>query len=337
MSRPKYTPANPYVLIADKSEWGPRITDWISARGGVAVWYAAALEMAGETCLTPALTDAQDGGDATNHPCPGWQWEKTPQAIITDPACIRVEAPRPTPLTTRLYMDLELFAIAARRIDATVKILTRVVWPNDLSEMVAEPKVEEFLDYLDSLSPELAATPQALILQHERQAHDPYGTLLGYETYEAQLAVAPFETGDTFNGPGVPSGLARWQVRVDSMLASALIGAPEEPVVECGWFCRGTDDFIRDEDFDHTTDADHGDSPWVEACRIDGEVLEISHDEVSVYSRPDPDFVWQELDNLLVRLLAQGIHRTFDPDASRLAGHHVWCIRDSVGGPIDVY
>lgn len=62
----------------------PQIKDWLTNRGGVAVWHSIDLRTAGEYVLTPALT--RTGKPTTP---PSWQSAKTPE-IITDPAQILV-------------------------------------------------------------------------------------------------------------------------------------------------------------------------------------------------------------------------------------------------------
>lgn len=60
-----------------------RMLDWITSRGGVAVWECLDLRNAGAKVFTPARTTT---GEPTTRP--GWQYAGTPVEIVTDPADI---------------------------------------------------------------------------------------------------------------------------------------------------------------------------------------------------------------------------------------------------------
>lgn len=324
-----HTPDNPYVLYVRPTEVEHHkklVADWIAARGGVAVWYAAALEMAGQTVVTPALTPAEDGGDASNTQRPGWQWERAPRQVITDPACIRVEALRATPRMTRTYVDLELLSIAAELAGVQLEVECRI--QGEPCDGLHPDHVEQHMRESPS------SVPTTLNIHHRREAHNGNGYHVGRELYIAHLPIAPWEPGDQFHGPGRgrPAGLAAWLVRVDeSAMEAGLLDAPAEPEVVRGWWCAGTGDFILDEDFERDGREEADDSPWVAACRIDGEIVPDNECEAALegaYCRPDNDFAYQEMCSVLAQLLRQGVHRAFDPETGG------WTTRDTFGSVV---
>ncbi len=62
-----------------------KMLDWLTNRGGVAIWESRDLRNAGARTFTPARTLA---GEPTTQP--GWQWSVTPVEIVTDRADIGV-------------------------------------------------------------------------------------------------------------------------------------------------------------------------------------------------------------------------------------------------------
>ena len=79
----------------------PRLLDWLTNRGGVAIWESADLSRAGERTFTPADTDR-----------PGWHYSQKPVEVVTDRADIGV-------YTETLY---KAFAVGLRRSGMTLKL-----------------------------------------------------------------------------------------------------------------------------------------------------------------------------------------------------------------------
>ena len=65
-------------LVECHADNAPRFKDWLTSRGGIAVWQSLDLRHAGATCSTPALTPE---GEPTGKP--GWQWANKPARIVT--------------------------------------------------------------------------------------------------------------------------------------------------------------------------------------------------------------------------------------------------------------
>lgn len=78
----------------------PKFREWITSRGGVAVWDSINLSNPGASWSSPAL--ALDGSPTTK---PTWQAADKPSRIITDPAEILVDLP----------VEVKRFHVAVRR------------------------------------------------------------------------------------------------------------------------------------------------------------------------------------------------------------------------------
>jgi hypothetical protein len=73
------------MKIEVTSKEAPRLLDWLTNRGGVAIWESRDLRSAGNRTFTPARTTT---GEPTT--APGWQWSTTPVEVVTDRADIGV-------------------------------------------------------------------------------------------------------------------------------------------------------------------------------------------------------------------------------------------------------
>ncbi len=85
----------------------PRLLDWLTNRGGVAIWESRDLRSAGNRTFTPARTTT---GEPTT--APGWQWTTEPVEVVTDRADIGV-------YSETLY---KAFAVGLRRSGMTLKL-----------------------------------------------------------------------------------------------------------------------------------------------------------------------------------------------------------------------
>lgn len=80
----------------------PKFADWITSRGGIAIWQSVNLSNPGASWSTPATIrkgdcqgqeDAPDKDAIVPYPKPTWQAGNTP-TVITDPAEVEVEESR---------------------------------------------------------------------------------------------------------------------------------------------------------------------------------------------------------------------------------------------------
>ena len=63
----------------------PRISEWLTSRGGVAIWRSINLSNPGASWTTPALNS--DGSRVMK---PNWQCDSQPERVIVNPADIQV-------------------------------------------------------------------------------------------------------------------------------------------------------------------------------------------------------------------------------------------------------
>lgn len=108
------------MTIEVSTEELPRILDWITNRGGVAVWVNRDLRSAGSKTFTPAIT----AGEPT--PSPGWQFGAEPLEIIADPAHVTTYVEhlfKAFPVSLRRHgMVMKLTDGAQRKLDREMKL-----------------------------------------------------------------------------------------------------------------------------------------------------------------------------------------------------------------------
>ena len=81
-------------------ENAPKFLEWLSSRGGIAVWRSVDLSDPSWSCSTPALTP-----DGQPYEKPHWKADSKPEKIVTDPSKIQV----------LVAVEVKRFHVAVRR------------------------------------------------------------------------------------------------------------------------------------------------------------------------------------------------------------------------------
>ncbi len=265
----KYTAADPLVLCQPRHEsrsFAVIVAEHFVEHGGIQVWHDLVIGR------PPRVWVLELSSEDKPH------WAAGDPIRITDPLAVVVRTWMPPQTVERTYLDLGLFERCIARLDYDARLVGlrdkhASLSINDFGIELGEyDTIEEYLDSMDA--------PQSVTVRWSRQAHNPNGFLLGYETYLLTFPLVVREN-DVFRGPGKPTGLAQWLVRVDNEAVQVeLIDAPEDETLD---------------------PVDEGDEDM---------------DDVSLYYRPDDDFVWQEGDRIREAILDVGAQRRFYPEAT---------------------
>ena len=305
----EYTPEKPLVIYVDREESAEarraEVADLFQTYGAVKVWHN--LEIGGPPSIWITAPP--------NMLPPNWRSGES--VIITDPACLVVKTPLPPKHVVRTYMDLGLFKLAAELagVKAMVGVWTvarrlRTSLSEDWHGEFDEVDFDRFAGYLAELADDdFDVTATAVILHHERTAYDGQGSREGTEEYEIHLPiVARSPADDLFVPADLQTPLTSWLVQIDeTAMEPDLVSWPKE--AECTEAWRHPD--VLEVKYEEPEDVEEDDQ-WVAGFMVDGEFISAGDfEDVSLYEKPDDQFVWEECAAILRRVLSIGLRREF--------------------------
>lgn len=301
----EYTPEKPLVIYADREESAEarraEFAELFQNFGAVKVWHN--MEIGGPPAIWVTAPP--------NMRPPNWRSGES--VIITDPACLVVKTPLPPKHVVRTYMDLELFKLAAELAGVEARI---GVWLADRRKReegtidFEESDFGDFPEYLCEVADDgFDVTAIAVILHHERTAYDGQGSREGTEEYEIHLPiVARSPADDLFVPADLQTPLTSWLVQIDeTAMEPDLVSWPK--VAECTEAWRHPD--VLEVKYEEPEDAEEDDQ-WIAGFMVDGEFISAGDfEDVSLYEKPDDQFVWEECATILRRVLSIGLRREF--------------------------